>query len=108
MLSNAEIADGVIERIARKAGYTLPLTPTMSLTDSPLSLSETKVRRLANNLRKFMKDARADATLKKQEVIDAKNVRGVVQLLVKKILDETIDDEEADSLIDEVQAEVVA
>jgi hypothetical protein len=103
MLSKVDIARGATNGIARKAGYTLPLKPTMIMTESPLSLSDSKVRRLTNNLRKSMKDARPEASVSKAEVVNAKNVRGVVQLLIRKILDDTIDNDEADRLIDEAQ-----
>jgi hypothetical protein len=108
MISALETTRAVIERIARKAGYTLLLKPAMTLADSPLSLSGMKVRRLANNLRKMMKDEQPNASLAKDEVVDAKNVRGVVQLLIKKIRDEAIDNDEADRLIKESQQVAVS
>jgi len=103
MLSKLGITGAVIERIARKSGYTLRLKPTMTLADTPLSLSDTKIRRLVNNLRKFMKGERPAASLEKTEVVGAKNVRGVVTLLIDKIRKESVDSSEADQLISDSQ-----
>lgn len=108
MPTRQEVALGAIERIKRKANFTKALKPPMLLSSSPLSLDDTKIRLLTNSLRNQVKKDQPGETLTKNEVVTAKTVRKVVQMMIKKILAETLDDTETDKLVADVQPADVA
>ena len=104
MLTDTDIAVAVIERIKAKANYTLTLLPTMALSESPLSLDDTQLRRLADALRNLVKRNNPNESVTKSEVVSGKLVRGVVALIVKKISGRTLDTAATDKCIADAQS----
>ena len=103
--ATVEHVDWLLDALARRSPESRNEMKPGDTIDVDLSLDAMAIRSLTNSMRVHIKESNSEASLARKEVEKASTVRGELQLIVKKIDDSKLSDEDADEALDEAQGE---
>lgn len=100
MADQVDHATWILSALERRSPVDVDsMTPASRLTVE-LALSDLDIRSFSDSLRRRIKQFKKDATLKRDEVVAAANVRGVLVLTVRKAAGIALSEVEADDAIE--------